>query len=783
MEHNRPDNELVSAYSLAEKPAIELETVQKAMQGDKEAFSALFMQTYRTMFLVVRRFLARDEDIYDALQNGYTKAYKYLPRLQAPEAFLTWLKRTMENAARDIRADITGRETAQEDMAEFADELTADDTEASERRADIQEVLDRLEPRQAEVLTLYYYDGMKLSEIAGLLGEPQSTVRSRFAQAKKALVEQLKVKGIDKSLYSGSVSAMIAVCLRSLIGTDVLSAATAQQMLDDIVSGRQGRLGAAAYKLLEARRNRAILKAVSLLMALTVTVSCVTVALLNGFPWKGVSVSPVGIPSAESSSEGEIQQGVLGQTTTALLPGVLPPDGSIHREPGFTIPTIPTDEEGHTLFPPVSTDKQGSQNSAASGGVPTWSPGVSSGTYPTIPGQTTTSSTGTKISTGPSASSATGSSPTNSSPPTTPTVPDGSFVPDYRPGKANTEMRNQAGRNRISLTMSYLTGNRTEKIWVDRQDEWIYVFDGTRKQIYKRRFDGTGGRIDLPAEFDDVGLSSHYTVAGDWIYYIYDDQLQRIRTDGKIKETVSSFEGERGRVYWFVIENNQVRYCSSEYISSGYGSTSYYAVREYVFPLDTEKKWMVSEKRVDYSLHNQPYSAYWLNGWLVLLRSEESIKYTVTAEHRSGNGSFVELPLLAGEIGINHGIGMPFVVGDTMYGATKKAEKYKCDFSGTPVETLYCPVNSSATGTIDHIDFIDSTGKSMAYTRKNGDGSLSFLYYSLDTGKITERPAVLYSDRQKQFYDVFEDGWIFSMKKDGTLFRCKADGSGYLEYQ
>lgn len=29
------------------------------MQGDKEAFSALFMQTYRTMFLVVRRFLAR----------------------------------------------------------------------------------------------------------------------------------------------------------------------------------------------------------------------------------------------------------------------------------------------------------------------------------------------------------------------------------------------------------------------------------------------------------------------------------------------------------------------------------------------------------------------------------------------------------------------------------------------------------------------------------------------------------------------------------------------------
>ncbi len=127
MEHNQPDKELVSAHNLTEKPSIELETVEKAMRGDKEAFSALFMQTYRSMYLVVRRFLERDEDIYDALQNGYIKAYKYLSRLQAPEAFVSWLKKTMENAARDIRAAVTGPETAQEDMAAFADELTAEE--------------------------------------------------------------------------------------------------------------------------------------------------------------------------------------------------------------------------------------------------------------------------------------------------------------------------------------------------------------------------------------------------------------------------------------------------------------------------------------------------------------------------------------------------------------------------------------------------------------------------------------------------------------------------------
>lgn len=293
MEHNQPGTELLAPYDLAERSPVDPETVQKAMEGDKDAFSALFMQTYRAMFFVVRRFLDRDEDIYDALQNGYIKAYKYLPRLRSPEAFSSWLKKTMENAARDIRSDIAAeRNVFYEDSEEFIDEPTIDSAESSERRADIQEVLSRLDPQQARVLTLYYYDGMKLSEIAKMTDEPQSTVRSRFTQAKKMLVDQLKVKGIDKSLYGGSVSAMIAVCLRSLIGTDILSAATAQQMLDDVLKSRQTRLEVAAYKLLEAQRNRTILRAVSLLMALTVAITCLTVAFLNGIPWKWFSARP-----------------------------------------------------------------------------------------------------------------------------------------------------------------------------------------------------------------------------------------------------------------------------------------------------------------------------------------------------------------------------------------------------------------------------------------------------------------------------------------------------------
>lgn len=717
MEHNRPDNELVSAYSLAEKPAIELETVQKAMQGDKEAFSALFMQTYRTMFLVVRRFLARDEDIYDALQNGYTKAYKYLPRLQAPEAFLTWLKRTMENAARDIRANITGRETAQEDIAEFADELTADDTEASERRADIQEVLDRLEPRQAEVLTLYYYDGMKLSEIARLLGEPQSTVRSRFAQAKKALVEQLKVKGIDKSLYSGSVSAMIAVCLRSLIGTDVLSAATAQQMLDDIVSGRQGRLGAAAYKLLEARRNRAILKAVSLLMALTVTVSCVTVALLNGFPWKGFSTLPAaGQPDISGNSEWSASSA----------------SGSTDREGTAT---------DNTAAPSVS-------GGTTEAGQPASDASASSNASPTETVSTGTGSTGNAPS-----------SPAT----TTATEPSAAFVPDYRPGKANTEMRNPAWR--------VVLGN-TGREYLDWQDEWVYCFRDVSGG-YKFRRDGTGGKIPIRAPDGDMASSM---VWGDWVYYtdtnLGKSWLKRIRTDGKVVETLVETPDNRF-IAGFIRQGDRLLYAIKWQDSFGVEQVEY---RAYTPSSGQDERLPVSG---NFSLFCVP-----VGDWFF---SENFCAYSF----RYGEKNILELLPEAEEYDIGNkwqsikdmGYFPVYILGDKLYTPTGHC----IDFSGdTP--RLYQAVSFSGSsikeGTVFLVEFVDEASGRLAVTLYDESGIYpeSMRWYSETSGWGEELPDVLLRNAKYQTYQTSGDGYVFTTKEDGTWFSCKMDGSDYIEY-
>lgn len=262
---------------------VSTETVIKAMQGDKDAFSALFRQTYTAMYFAAKKYLHEDEDIYDALQTGYLKAYRYISRLQAPEAFFNWLKKTIENASKTILSEKIEQADYTEAVYDAVAEPPDEDAYILERKSDVRDTLEKMDPKQAEVLKLYYYDNMRLSEIAVLLNEPKSTVRSRFSAAKKTITALLRTKGIDKSMYSGSMTAMIAVSLRSVIGTEVLSAAKAQQMLDDILTGHHGQLGAAAYQLLLKRRNRQVLKAVSWLMALTVAVSSLSAVLVTHF--------------------------------------------------------------------------------------------------------------------------------------------------------------------------------------------------------------------------------------------------------------------------------------------------------------------------------------------------------------------------------------------------------------------------------------------------------------------------------------------------------------------
>jgi len=143
--------------------------VQRAMAGDREAFSDLAAAHWRRLLGLARSIVA-DLEAEGVVQDGLIKAWTKIGRLREPAAFASWLTRIVANTAvararnRRIFQPLNGADFA-------ARNRSADD------RIDVQRLLTRLAPRQRAVLHLTVIEGLSDSEIADVLGISSSSVR------------------------------------------------------------------------------------------------------------------------------------------------------------------------------------------------------------------------------------------------------------------------------------------------------------------------------------------------------------------------------------------------------------------------------------------------------------------------------------------------------------------------------------------------------------------------------------------------------------------------------
>ena len=117
---NESEEELITQTELMKKN-IGTELVVKAIGGDEDAFEQLYMLSYRYVFAVARHYLKKDEDLYDAIQDTYTRVYKNLSKLNEPEAFVYWLRKIAENCSKTVR----DRKTVNGDLELFEAEFVS----------------------------------------------------------------------------------------------------------------------------------------------------------------------------------------------------------------------------------------------------------------------------------------------------------------------------------------------------------------------------------------------------------------------------------------------------------------------------------------------------------------------------------------------------------------------------------------------------------------------------------------------------------------------------------
>ncbi len=160
--------------------------VQRAMAGDREAFSDLAASHWRRLVALARSIVA-DLEAEGVVQDGLIKAWKKIGGLREPAAFQSWLTRIVANTAvararrRKIFQPLNGVEFAARDRS-------------ADHRIDVQRLLTKLAPRQRAVLHLTVIEGLSDSEAAEVLGISSSSVRVHRMRGRQHL-ERLVGRG------------------------------------------------------------------------------------------------------------------------------------------------------------------------------------------------------------------------------------------------------------------------------------------------------------------------------------------------------------------------------------------------------------------------------------------------------------------------------------------------------------------------------------------------------------------------------------------------------------
>ena len=162
--------------------------VERAAQGDPDAFDALARLASNRMYGIAYRILRDQYLAEDALQQALITVWNELPRLRDPDRFDAWTYRLIVRASTaEARKAGRGKPTTPL-LPDDADVSRAPDQYAAVADRDqLERGFQRLTPDQRSVLVLQHYAGLSQAEIADVLGVPVGTAGSRIHYATRAL--------------------------------------------------------------------------------------------------------------------------------------------------------------------------------------------------------------------------------------------------------------------------------------------------------------------------------------------------------------------------------------------------------------------------------------------------------------------------------------------------------------------------------------------------------------------------------------------------------------------
>ena len=163
--------------------------VEGCRMGNRVAQQELYRRFARPLYAACLRIIGRPEEAEEAMQDAIFKVLTRIGQYQPTQSFEGWIRQVAVHTAIDyVRQQLPP-------MEELSDNYSEPDADAWDPEVlvdSVQQVkmaLQTLAPGYRVVLSLYFFEGYDLEEIASILQAKPASVRVQFMRAKRKLLE------------------------------------------------------------------------------------------------------------------------------------------------------------------------------------------------------------------------------------------------------------------------------------------------------------------------------------------------------------------------------------------------------------------------------------------------------------------------------------------------------------------------------------------------------------------------------------------------------------------
>lgn len=177
----------------------EITLVTQAGCGNSKCFEELYEQYHKKVFAVIRTTVKNRADAEDILQLTFLSAWRNLKNLSNPAAFHTWIQRIAINHCYELLrkkniAILMDSESELDSIVDNASDemLPAVYAEREDLRIRLGRILEDLSEVQRQTITLFYFNELKVEEIAEVMACSMNTVKTRLFLARKAIRSEIE---------------------------------------------------------------------------------------------------------------------------------------------------------------------------------------------------------------------------------------------------------------------------------------------------------------------------------------------------------------------------------------------------------------------------------------------------------------------------------------------------------------------------------------------------------------------------------------------------------------